>query len=187
MKFKSLIISLLLLIFTFALWGCSKKGHENIKEDLNHMVEGTNDAVASSSRANSVESFKSAINNSWIVIVEKDLKIEEEVTLNPGFKKINSEDKSSMIDTPRILAIFDKDESGTVKNVYTLTVPKLIIKDEGAKLEGGTLKGDVYVEANNVVLQEITIDGNVYFKDENAKNSFVIDENSKITGVMEVK
>lgn len=208
MKLKSIIIGLL-LIFTFSFFACTNdKAMEDNAESIGENSTNTNydsnanddgimnndtktntntDVVTSPSRANSPESFDSAINNSWIVIVENDLQLTNDITLKSGFKKTNSEENGKLVDAPRVLVIFSKDESGNVKDLYTLTVPRLTILDEGTKLEGGTLKGDVYVDANNVVLQQIKIDGNVYFKDENSKTSFVIDENSQVTGSMEIK
>lgn len=208
MKLKSIIIGLL-LIFTFSFFACTNdKAMEDNAESIGENSTNTNydsnanddgimnndtktntntDVVTSPSRANSPESFDSAINNSWIVLVENDLQLTNDITLKSGFKKTNSEENGKLVDAPRVLVIFSKDESGNVKDLYTLTVPRLTILDEGTKLEGGTLKGDVYVDANNVVLQQIKIDGNVYFKDENSKTSFVIDENSQVTGSMEIK
>ena len=92
-----------------------------------------------------------------------------------------------MVDTPRVLALYMTNEDKQKIADYTLTVPKLIIKDENTKIEGGTIKGDVYIEAKEVKLEGTTIDGNVYFNNEEEKNTFHIDESSKITGTMEVK
>lgn len=216
MKFKSFIIGLLLLC-TFSFVACTRdegmednsgsvnENNTNTNYDNNANNDNTtnndtntdtntntngdenNDAVTSASRANSVESFKNAVDKSWIVIVEKDLEIPEDITLKAGFKKNSSEENGKLVNAPRVLAMYSSDESGNTKESYTLTVPKLTILDEGTKLEGGTLKGDVYVEADNVVFEKITVDGNVYFKDENTKSSCVIDEHSKITGTMEIK
>jgi len=216
MKFKSIIIGLLLLC-TFSFVACTRDegmddnsgsvndnntntnydnnanndntSNNDTNTDTNTNTNGdeNNDAVTSASRANSVESFKNAVENSWIVIVEKDLEIPEDVTLKAGFKKTSSEESGKLVNTPRVLAMYSSDESGNIKDSYTLTVPKLTILDDGAKLEGGTLKGDVYVDADNVVFEKITVDGNIYFKDENAKSSCVIDEHSKVNGNMEIK
>ena len=56
----------------------------------------------------------------------------------------------------------------------------------GLRIKGGTFKGDVYVEANNFELVDATIDGNIYFKDQAAKDSFKMDDTSKVTGTMDV-
>ena len=116
MKFKSIIIGLLLLC-TFSFVACTRDegmddnsgsvndnntntnydnnanndntSNNNTNTDTNTNTNGdeNNDAVTSASRANSVESFKNAVENSWIVIVEKDLEIPEDVTLKAGLKK----------------------------------------------------------------------------------------------------
>jgi hypothetical protein len=78
----------------------------------------------------------------------------------------------------------DKDRKVTAR--YTLTVPKMTVKSENFKVQAGTVKGDVYVEANGYTLTEdATIDGNVYYASEDLKGTAVIE--GKVTGSQEVK
>ncbi len=61
----------------------------------------------------------------------------------------------------------------------------MTVKSENFKVQAGTVKGDVYVEANGFTLTEdATIDGNVYYASEDVKATAVIE--GKVTGAQEV-
>ncbi len=59
---------------------------------------------------------------------------------------------------------------------------KMLVKSENFRLQGGTFAGDVYVEANGFELRAATIDGNLYFASQEAMDSFVISDDSSVTG-----
>jgi hypothetical protein len=202
MKSKSLIIPLI-LIATLTLIGCGNNGESTKNKDSTEVKEDNSmnndqantesdndkesaDAVTSSSRVSDEKSLLNALNNSWIVILEKDITTAQEVMLKTGHQKNAEGDESEKVDTPRVLVLLKKDEKDEVIDTYKLETPKLTIKDEGAKIEGGTIKGDIYIEVNNVNLQEARIEGNVFFISEEAKSSFTLDEGSSISGNMEV-
>ncbi|WP_195264344.1 lipofamily protein [Clostridium sp. 1001275B_160808_H3] len=205
MKFKSLIIPLTMVALLSV--GCSKNDKSgNTNENTPSVTEnnggatnnnGTNtnngtgenkaDMVTSPSRVTDEANLFRAIGESWIVILENDVNTTKEVVLDTGFKKADKDDSSKMVPSSRVLALYKNGENKVKEASYTLTTPKLTIKDENAKIEGGVVKGDVYIEANGVTLEDATIDGNVYFKNEEAKNTFHMDEKSKVAGTMEVK
>ena len=60
---------------------------------------------------------------------------------------------------------------------------KATFKQDGSRIKGETFKGDVYVEYNNFEL----VDGNIYFKTQQAKDSLKLDNTSKVMGNTEVK
>lgn len=183
MKSKSLAIALALSCVLFP--GC---GNDDGTTDMgdnstNQVEENTNnnsDAVTSPSKVTSEETLHKALKESWIVLLETDVTTDKDIILEGGFKKDNE-------DTSRVLAMFKTDADQNVIATYTLTAPKLIVRDKGAKIEGGTFKGDVYIEADDVELQDIKIEGNVYFSKEEYMNTFKTDDKSTITGVKEVK
>jgi hypothetical protein len=203
MKIKLSIIPLM-LIAVLAFVGCRKNSENANDKDSTEVTEDNSmnndqantenendkesaDAVTSPSRVNDEASLLNALDNSWIVILEKDIATTQELELETGYQKDGEGDASKKVDTPRVLVLLKKDEKNEVTDTYTLETPKLTIKDEGAKIEGGTIKGDVYIEANNVNLQEAKIEGNVYFTSEEAKSSFTLDEGSNVSGNMEVQ
>ena len=182
MKFKALTLALLLTTSLFV--GCGK--NNNSSTDMNDnktKVESNSDnsdVLTSPSRATDVTSLEKALKESWIVILESDVTTDKDVTLEGGFKKDEKE-------TSRVLAMYKSDENKNVVETYTLTTPKLIVKDQNAKIEGGTLKGDLYIEANGVTLENVKVDGNIYYSKEEYKDSFHMDDKSSVTGVQELK
>lgn len=206
MNTKSLIIPLSLALLLSV--GCSKtednKVEENntppVTEDGMNGANGTNgtdgtngmggtnetDVVAMPSRAADEENLFRALKESWIVLVENDITTTKDIVLNTGYEKSDEKDQNKMITTPRVLVLCTKDANNNINKNFTLTTPKVMVKDEGAKIEGGVIKGDLYIETNNVILEHTKIEGNVYFSSQDAKNSVVIKE-STVTGTMEVK
>lgn len=180
MKFKALALALVLSATLFT--GCTDtkemvdEGENKIEESID---KGT-DVVTSPSKATDKASLEKALKDSWIVILEKDVTTDKDVVLEGGFKK---DDKAAS----RVLAMYKSGENKEVVESYTLTTPKLIIKDENAKIEGGTLKGDIYVEANGVKIEGVKVEGNVYFSKEEYKTSFHMDDKSSVSGTQEVK
>ncbi|MBD7915929.1 lipofamily protein [Clostridium sp. Sa3CUN1] len=195
MKFKSLIIPMTVL--TLLSVGCGKTDN-NANENNTNVIEennkpntdsngGTVDMVTAPSRATDEANLIKAVKESWIVILENNITTSQEITLETGFKKSDKDNPSDLVDTPRVIALYRQNDNKEVVDNYTLELPKLIIKDEGAKIEGGTIKGDIYIEARNVKIEGTTVDGNIYFSNEEEKNTFHMDENSKVLGSMEVK
>ena len=140
----------------------------------------TTDATTGPSWVTDDKSLETAINESWIVIVTKDLKTDKELVFKGGFEN-DSKDGS------RLLTLYNQDENGVKSASYTLTAPKATFQQDGSRIKGGTFKGDVYVECNNFELVDATIDGNVYFKTQEAKDTFKLDDTSKVTGKIEVQ
>lgn len=195
MKFKSLIIPMTLL--TLLSVGCGKTDNNTNENNTNVTEEnnkpntdsngGTVDMVTSPSRATDEANLIKAVKESWIVILENDITTSEEITLETGFKKSDEDNPSKLVETPRVLALYRQNDNKEIVNNYTLELPKLIIKDNNTKIEGGTIKGDIYIDANDVKIEGTTVEGNIYFSNEEQKNTFHMDENSNVTGNMEVK
>ena len=198
---KLLIIPLFLI--TLLSVGCTKTKDnkaENNKEsavtenDNTNNAGGTNgsggtnnaDVVAMPSRAADEKNLFRALYESWIVLVENDITTTKDIVLNTGYEKTDEKDANKKVNTPRVLVLCTKDANKNIDKNFTLTTPKVTVKDEGAKIEGGVLKGDLYIEVNNVTLEFTKIDGNVYFSSKDAKDSIVI-KDSTVSGTMEVK
>ena len=48
----------------------------------------------------------------------------------------------------RKIALYAQDEDRNVRDRYTLTAPKLTVRSENTRIQGGTFVGDVYVQAD---------------------------------------
>jgi hypothetical protein len=56
-----------------------------------------------------------------------------------------------------------------------------------ASIQHGTFKGDLYVAVPNFQLVDAKVDGNIYFTTQAAKDTFVMDAKSSVTGKQELK
>ncbi|SER94036.1 hypothetical protein [Salisediminibacterium halotolerans] len=108
----------------------------------------------------------------WILTFEEDVSVDEELVLEG--------DQENDGEPARKVALYDQED-----NTYELTAPSMTIMNENALIQGGTFIGDVYVEANDFTLNDATIDGNLYFADEEYEESAEID--GEVTGDTEVE
>jgi hypothetical protein len=134
------------------------------------------DVVTSASLVDTAAAFENGIskNGAWITSVVRDLVINNELVLDGEF---TNKDKPA-----RKIALYSQDDTRKVTRRFTLTAPKLTIKSPMARIQGGIFKGNVYVESANFQLVNATIDGNIIFLNEEAKNTFSMDANSAVTG-----
>lgn len=141
------------------------------------------DAVTTASLVNDEEGFLQAIgeNGTWIIAILNDLTVGREAVVAGTFH-----DKGDPAnEVYRKLALYAQDENRNITARYTLTVPRLVVRSENFRIQGGTVKGDVHVEAKGFNLHETAeIDGNLTFASEEAKASASIDGN--VTGTTKV-
>jgi hypothetical protein len=169
----------------FILSGCAddKAGGDAGNEGANGTDKEQPDAVTTASLVNDEERFLQAIgeNGSWIVAILNDLKVDGEAVVAGTFHDKNDPNN----EVYRKLALYAQDADRNITASYTLTVPKLVVRSENFRIQGGTVKGDVFVEAKGFNLHETaTIDGNLFFADEDIKASASID--GKVTGTTDV-
>lgn len=182
---KKLLIGFLVLTLTLTFFaGCAKKD-----ENKNGDQTKNDDVVATASLVKTADQFKKAISKDgeWIICPLNDIEINEELVVEGVFH--NKDDESQ--DIYRKLGFYAQDADHNVTERYTVTAPKMTIKSPNTKLQGGTFKGDIYVEENGFTIQDATVEGNVYFAKQEYKDSFVLveDEGKKgvVTGKIEVQ
>ncbi|GIO36705.1 hypothetical protein J41TS12_15660 [Paenibacillus antibioticophila] len=160
--------------------GTTNNGNTNAGNDGN----GNADAMTTPSIVNQPDAFVNAVSEqgTWIIATLNDLTIEQEVTVAGTFHDKGAADG----DIYRKIALYAQDADHNITDSYTLNVPKLTVKSENLLIQGGTVKGDVYVEATGFHLDATaTIDGNLYFSSDDVKSSAKMD--GKVTGANEVK
>jgi len=181
-------IKTLFLIFILAislLSGCAREQNPAppAQNEEPNPSDATPDAVTTASIVDNAEDFEKAISNTgtWIICLTKDITTDKELVLDGEFKngKKDSEGKDII---QRKIALYAQDANRNITARYTLTAPKLTINSPEASIQHGTFKGDLYVSAKNFKLVDATVEGNVYFTNEDAKSTFTMDEKSKITG-----
>ena len=117
-------------------------------------------------------------NGGWIVIFEGDVEADQELTLAEG--------PTNDGEIARKLALYTQDADRNIQDRFTLTVPSVTIESENSRIQGGTLAGDVYVNANNFSLPEGTIDGDLIFGSEEYQESADLSE-GEVTGETRVE
>ena len=182
MRLKAILLALVLCIAVLA--GCNQT---NVPPTT---TAGTTspDTVTTASIVNTEAAFEKAISNSgvWIICTLKDLTFDKELVLDGEFKNGKKDDAGNDV-IQRKIALYEQDEARNITARYKLTAPKLTIKSLNGSIQHGTFKGDLYVSAKNFELVDATVEGNVYFTTDEAKNTFKMDDKSKVTGVQEVK
>lgn len=162
--------------------GCGSNS-DNSAANTKKPAEQT-DVTTTASIVNQADAFTSAVSEkgTWIIAILDDLTVDKDVVVAGEFHDKNDASK----DIYRKIALYAQDEDHNVTASYTLTVPKMTVQSENLRIQGGTVKGDVYVEANGFNLYEnSTIDGNLYFANADVQATAKID--GKVTGVTEVK
>ncbi len=146
------------------------------------------DAVTTASIVDNNEAFLKAISKTgtWIIALTKDLAFSQDLLLEGEFKNGKKDDTGKDI-IQRKIALYAQDDKRNITERYTLTAPKLIISSPMASIQHGTFKGDLEVNVTDFQLVDTTVEGNVYFSSQKVKDSFKMDNNSKITGKQEIK
>lgn len=145
------------------------------------------DVVTTASIVNENEAFEKAISKDgkWIICTLNDLTFDKELVLEGEFKngKKNADGTDAI---QRKIAPYTQDDNKVVLERFTITAPKLTIKSPNARIQGGTFKGDIYVEASNFRIVDAKVEGNIYFLNNDAKDTFNIDDKSSIKGRREL-
>lgn len=142
------------------------------------------DATTTASIVNQADAFVSAVSEqgTWIIATLNDLTVDQDVVVAGQFHDKNDETK----DIYRKIALYTQDADHNIIDSFTLTIPKLTVQSENLKIQGGTVKGDVYVEANGFSLDKTaTIDGNLYFANADVQGTAVVE--GTVTGATEVQ
>ena len=179
---KIMLLAANILIMPIVLIGCTKESPKEIQEvPAEAKVPAKTDAVSAASIVDSASGFLKAISSdgTWIIAVTQDLTIEENLILDGSF--------TNRGEPARKIALYSQDEDRNVTARYTLTAPRLTVRSPSARIQGGTFVGDVYVEADNFLLIDARIDGNLYFASEEYMASFKQENDADVTGEISVQ
>lgn len=192
MKIKEIMLSLAL--GATLLVGCGAKEEAKTAPTATEVpakteAPATTDAVTTASIVKDQASFQKAVSKDgfWLIGITQDLKVDNEIVLEGEFTKADKADATKKVPAGRKLALYAQDDKKVKTASYTLTAPKLTVKSENSKIQGGTFVGDVYVEAKGFTVKDGKVQGNVYFATEELKTAFKLDEGGSVTGATEVK
>ena len=165
---KKILVVFLSFLLLFVLIGCQQD------EEV--------DVVTTASIVNDADSVVNGLSKDgvWIVATLNDITLKEDLMVEGEFTDDG--------DVVRKLALYTQDEDRNITASFTLTAPKMIVKSENFKIQGGTFKGDVYVEANGFqISKQQIIEGNLIFKTQEYMDSFIMKDDAKVTGSMKVE
>ncbi|MGL4374262.1 MAG: hypothetical protein ACRCS6_10785 [Turicibacter sp.] len=162
------------LVGTVVLTGCSNETPETTPEVT---TPETTDAVTYPTQsvvtdeASLVEAGQGE--QGWISLFQADVTTDEEIVIDgPIFKK--DKESGEFVESGRKVALYDQDADKNKTASYTLTAPKVTLETK-TQLRGGTLVGDLYVNAMDCSIKDMTIEGNIYFASQEVMDSFVND------------
>lgn len=186
MKSKLMVLSLTMVVGVSILAGCANKTAAPAAAKPATTAAAKSDTVTGASQAIDEAAFEQKIgkdNKNYMIIANKDMTFTKDLIVESGVKK----DKDGKETPNRSIGLATETADNKVDKRFTLTVPNLVFNGENGKVEYGIVKGDVYVQAKGFTLKDATINGNLYFANDDLKNAFKLDATTKITGKTEVK
>lgn len=193
MKIKALLLTVTLVFISVFTAGCAKQGETPAPQSQAPKASANPsdtapDVITSASIVDNAADFEKAISSTgtWIICLVKDITTDKELVLDGEFTNGKKDEQGKDI-IQRKIALYEQDENRNITARYTLTAPKLTINSPEARIQSGTFKGDIYVNAKNFQLVDATVEGNIYFTTDEAMSTFKKDESSKITGKSELK
>lgn len=117
----------------------------------------------------------SAEEGKWIVVLEEDMEVEEDLVLEQQSEEQQGDEQGN--DGERKLAFYYRDENEDA-NLYTMTVPSITIEHENVRF-AANIVGDVIVDANDFkFFEDPSIDGNLIFTSPEYEESAEYDESA---------
>jgi hypothetical protein len=185
---KKLFVLLLVLVMALSVFaGCSNNENNNTENNVVNNVNNNDtanedpDAVTTASIVTDADAFAKGLSadGTWIVAALNDITLDKELVVDGEFTHREA--------IARKIALYTQDEDRNVTARFTLTVPKIIVKSENTRIQSGVVKGDIYVEANGFNLVDTTVEGNIYFANKAALDTYTIDDRSSVTGTIKLE
>lgn len=142
----------------------------------------TVDAVTTASIVDNGKALIKALgpDGTWIACTLKDLVLTEDLIVEGSF---NNKDLPA-----RAIALYTADANRKITAQFKLTAPKMIIRSENTKIQGGTFVGDIYIEAKGFQIgPDATVEGNLYFENQAYMDSFILDDKGILKGTKALK
>ena len=187
MKINFLLL-LYLLLLTFFI-GCSdindKVNNNSTTSEIENEEEA--DKFEGSLIVTNEEELAIALKENYSITIKNDINSSNELIIEGDFSKTDTTEGNKVTHGGRKLNLFYIDSDNNTINNYTLNVPKLVIKSNDTTIKGGKIKGNIYVEAKGVILDDTKLQGNIYFKDEKLKDTFKLENTATVSGNIKVQ
>lgn len=203
MKLKALVLSI--AVVATVLTGCGKKAETTAPKTETTKPAATQkaDTVATASVVDNNEAFLKAISKDggkYCIAILKDLTFDKELVVEGDYKTGKKDKDGNLIKDAqgneaiqRKIALYTQDANKKVTARFNLTAPKITFNSNYGSLEHGNFKGDVYVAGKYFKLVNAKIEGNLYFLNQEAMDTYIKDqdkaddEKTVITGKTELK
>lgn len=153
------ITLMLALLLGLVACGSNNDGNDNQEPDVNTVASISGDA--------SVIRESLGKEGNWITAATADITFDSELVVTGTFN-----DKGDTANAVyRKLALHTQDESYNIIDNFTLTAPSVVVESENFTVFYGTIKGDVYVNANGFALQGTVVEGNIIFGNQEYHDS----------------
>jgi len=183
--FLSVLLSALLL---FSLAACGGAPAEPQNEHEAVIPANEPDAVTSASPNESGDPEAIIRNLSsdgyWLIVVLNDVEIDREIIVSGEFHQ--RDDPAGPL--YRKLALYAQDSNRNITEIYTMTVPGIVVESPNFRIQNGIIKGNVYVNAEGFDLFGAVIEGDLTFAKQEYMDSALIEENGGVvTGTVSVE
>lgn len=188
MKSKHIKFLSAVLIGSSFLMGCGNGNPKDVNKSPG-VTENSPDAVSSASKVSDVAALEKALSpeGNWIILLQNDITSDKDLRVEGELYKPERDNEGNLVLAGRNITLYNKDADGKITATYTLKAPKLIVKSKETIIKDGTFVGDIYVEAPNFTLYKTKVEGNVYFSNDEAKDTFKLEEGATVTGKVERK
>ena len=186
---KADFLSLLyLLLITFFI-GCTDINNKVNNSSITSEIESKEetDKFQGTLIVTNEEELAIALKEDYSITIKNDINSSNELIIEGDFSKTDTTEGNKVTHVGRKLNLFHIDSDNNTINNYTLSVPKLVIKSNDTTIKGGKIKGDIYVEAKGVILDDTKLQGNIYFKDEKLKETFKLKNTATVSGNIKVQ
>lgn len=178
------------LIVSIFFFGCTNK--ENKLNNYDRNMENSNEEnrieeFENTSMVTNESELAVALKESYSITLKNDITSNNDFIMEGEFSKTDTTEENKVINVRRHLNIFYIDSSNNIISNYILEVPNLSIKSRDVTIKGGKIIGNIYVERSGVILDNTKVEGNIYFKDEESKASFKLENTASVSGKIEVR
>ncbi|MHB8963396.1 MAG: hypothetical protein ACYC5K_09620 [Saccharofermentanales bacterium] len=190
MKTRILALMIAIMMVSAVIAGCSSAAPTTASSssaEESTAASSDVDVVTTASIVNTAAAFENAISaqGTWIIATLNDLTIEKDLILDGDFKNGKKDEAGTEL-YQRKIALYTQDADRNITARYKLTAKSLTINSAVASIQHGTFVGNLYVNVVGFSLVDAKVDGNIYFKTQEIKDSFVMDETSEVTGTQEI-
>lgn len=186
MRGKVLLFTYLIVSILF--WGCINEENKlnSYENNIDNKEDIINDFDSTSIVINTSE-LEVALKENYSITLKNNITSNNNLIMEGEFLKTDTREENRVINVRRNLNIFYIDSSNNIISNYILRAPNLVIKSRDVTIKGGKFIGNIYVESSGFILNDTKVEGDIYFKDEEMKKSFKLENTANVSGKIEIK